>query len=97
MQRLIRSSNNGAAPGPSGWCGNLLSSLAESTLCRGGIIALLSDIINGNIPDEARRLLLASRLVGLSKPDSGVRPHVVRAVAAYSDAARAGLTPAPAL
>ena len=48
-------------------CANMLSSLAESSICRGGIIALLKDITNGNIPDEARQYLLASRLVGLSQ------------------------------
>ena len=63
MMRIIRSSDNGSASGPSGWGGNMLSSLAESSICRGGIIALLKDITNGNIPDEARQYLLASRLV----------------------------------
>ena len=77
MMRIIRSSDNGSASGPSGWGGNMLSSLAESSICRGGIIALLKDITNGNIPDEARQYLLASRLVGLNKPDAGVRPIAV--------------------
>ena len=72
MRRLLRSSNNGSAGGPSGWAGNMLSSLVESALCRAGIITLLSDIVNNNLPDQARQYLLSSRLVGLSKPDSGV-------------------------
>ena len=41
MRRLLRSSNNGSAGGPSGWAGNMLSSLVESALCRAGIITLL--------------------------------------------------------
>ena len=77
MRRLIRDSNNGAAGGPSGWAGNMLSSLVESALCRAGIIALLSDIVNGRLPEQARQYLLSSRVVGLTKPDSGVRPIAI--------------------
>ena len=75
MRVLITQSNNGSASGPSGWGGNLLSTLSESALCRGGIIALLKDIINGDLPHSARQLLLSSRLVALNKPGgSGLRP-----------------------
>jgi hypothetical protein len=74
MKKLIRRSNNGACSGPSGWGGNLLSSLVESHICRAGIVALLKDILNGNMSAEARQYLLASRLFGLTKPDGGVRP-----------------------
>jgi hypothetical protein len=77
MKRIILSSNNGSASGPSGWGGNMLSSLVESSICRGGIIILLKDIINGNITDQARQYLLASRLVGLNKPDAGARPIAI--------------------
>jgi hypothetical protein len=79
MKRVIRSSNNGSASGPSGWGGNMLSSLVEAPICRAGIIALLKDIINGNIPDQARQYLLASRLVGLNKEEgrSGARPIAI--------------------
>jgi hypothetical protein len=77
MHALLRGSNNGAASGPSGWGGNLLSTLVESDICRAGIIALLKDIINGNLPDSARQLLLASRAIGLGKPDNGIRPIAI--------------------
>ena len=41
-------------------------------------MALLRDIINGELPDDARQLLLASRLVALTKPNSdGYRPIAV--------------------
>jgi hypothetical protein len=78
MKRIIRSSDNGAAAGPSGWTGGLLAALVESDLCRLGIVALLKDILNGNIPDAARPYLLASRLVAITKPDSdSLRPIAV--------------------
>jgi hypothetical protein len=76
--RIIRSSDNGAAAGPSGWGGGLLAALVESDTCRLGIVALLKDILDGNIPDAARQYLLASRLVAITKPDSdGMRPIAV--------------------
>ena len=72
---LLRQSNNGSASGPSGWCGNMLSTLAESDLCRAGIIALLKDIVNGQLPAPSQQLLLLSRLVALDKPNGGgLRP-----------------------
>jgi hypothetical protein len=77
VRSTIRSSNNGSASGPSGWGGNMLSTLAESPICMAGIIALLKDIINGNIPAQSRPYLLASRLVGLSKNGGGVRPIAI--------------------
>ena len=77
MHALLRRSNNGSASGPSGWGGNMLSMLVESDVCRAGIITLLKDIINGNLPDTARQLLLASRAIGLGKPDNGIRPIAI--------------------
>ena len=77
MRRLLRNSNNGSAGGPSGWAGNMLSSLAESALCRAGILTLLSDIMNNNLPEQARQYLLSSRVVGLSKPNHGLRPIAI--------------------
>ena len=78
MTALLRQSDNGAASGPSGWGVNLLSSLAQSELCRMGIIALLKDIVNGHLPERARQLLLASRLVALTKASDGkYRPIAV--------------------
>ena len=77
MVTLLRRSDNGSASGPSGWGGNMLSSLAQSDLCRAGIIALLKDILNGNLPDRARELLLASRLVALTKTEGKYRPIAV--------------------
>ena len=77
MAQLLRRSDNGSASGPSGWGGNMVSSLAESDVCRAGIIALLKDIVNGNLPERARQLLLACRAVALNKPTGGYRPIAV--------------------
>ena len=77
MAALLRASDNGSASGPSGWGGNMLSSLAQSDLCRAGVIALLKDIMNGNLPERARQLLMASRLVALTKTEGKYRPIAV--------------------
>ena len=76
LRRIVLRSNNGASSGPSGWGGNMLSSLSESSICRAGICALLKDIINGSLPEEARQYLLASRLV-IDKPTGGIHPIAV--------------------
>ena len=56
----------------------MLAILVQSDICRLGVIALLRDIINGDLPDDARQLLLTSRLVALTKPNSdGYRPIAV--------------------
>jgi hypothetical protein len=55
----------------------MLSSLSQSDICRLGILAMLRDIVNGELPEEARDMLLASRLVALSKPTGGCRPIAV--------------------
>ena len=78
IRRLLSQSDNGTAAGPSGWGGNMLAALARSDVCRLGVIALLRDVVNGELPDDARQLLLASRLVALAKPNSdGYRPIAV--------------------
>ena len=78
LRRVLTQSDNGASTGPSGWGGNMLSLLVQSDICRLGIIALLRDIIGGELPEDARQLLLTSRLVALTKPNcDGYRPIAV--------------------
>jgi hypothetical protein len=79
LKHLIRQSNNGAAGGPSGWAGNLLSSLSENDICRMGIGRLFNDILNNRIPDTIRPHLLACKLVGFDKKgvSGGVRPIAI--------------------
>ena len=58
--------------------GNMLAIFSQSDICRLGVVALLRDIINGELPDDAHQLLLASRLVALANPGSdGYRPNAV--------------------
>ena len=78
LRKLLTQSDNGTSAGPSGRGGNMLSILVQSDICRLGVLALLRDVINGELLDEARQLLLASRLVALNKPNiDGYRPIAV--------------------
>ena len=44
---------NGAAPGPSGWTGELIAPLVDDPECLDGLGALVADIINGDLDDHA--------------------------------------------
>jgi hypothetical protein len=77
MKRILESSDNGAAPGPSGWGGNMVSILTNDDICVEGMSVLITNIINGDIPDEVRAHLISCRLVALGKKDNGVRPIAV--------------------
>ena len=74
---ISREMANGAAPGRSGWTGDLLKAIAPDSECLEGIVTLTALIINGEIEGEAKKQLLTSILVGISKPNGGVRPIAV--------------------
>ena len=77
LRRVLERSDNGSAPGPSGWTGNMISCLLSDHTCVLGLVRLISDIINGNFDDSARDYILASRLVALVKPSGGIRPVAI--------------------
>ena len=79
LTNLLRRSDNGARGGPSGWGGNMIAVLADFPKCRIGLLRLLQDIINGNIPVSVQPHLLACRLVASNKahPSTGIRPIAV--------------------
>jgi len=78
MVRLIKQKlANGAAPGPSGWTGELVQALTGDPECVRCICILVEDIINGNLRPDARSYLLASTLHPIPKGDGGIRPIAV--------------------
>ena len=68
---------NGASPGPSGLTVELIKLLVEDIVCRTALCKIVRDIINNDIEDSYRRRLVRCRIVGLPKPDDGVRPIAV--------------------
>ena len=63
----MRKVANGSAPGPSGWTGELIKALVGDADCLAGLVALVEDIINGDLDDGARKLLLSSSLIASEK------------------------------
>lgn len=79
LQRVLKQRvDNGSAPGPSGWSGSLLTVLAScgQEEVTAGLCALVRDICNGVFTGDAKRCLLASVLIPLSKSaqSAAVRP-----------------------
>ena len=77
VARLMHKSDNGSAPGPSGWGSNMLSLLAEDPQCVEGITMLVQHIVNNQLPPQSRAMLTTSSLVALGKKGGGVRPIAV--------------------
>lgn len=69
---------NGSAPGPSGWCGELIAPIMRDVACARALGVLIADIANGSLSgDTEREFLLASRLIAVRKGVSGVRPIAI--------------------
>src|ERR1700734_2964527 len=73
----MRKVANGSAPGPSGWTGELIKALVGDADCLAGLVALVEDIINGDLDDSARKFLLSSSLIASEKDSGGFRPIAI--------------------
>lgn len=74
---LLKEMDNGSSAGLSGMTGNMLAVLADDPDCRRYIAQFTSAVINGDLPDCIRRVLLASLLIGIPKPNNGTRPIAI--------------------
>jgi hypothetical protein len=79
LRRILLHTNSGASGGPSGWAGNMLSTLVNSTTCMDGLACLFQDILNNDLPASIRPHILACRLVASNKPNGGkgIRPIAI--------------------
>jgi hypothetical protein len=89
FSRFIHSLNRGSAPGISGWTGDMMVLLLTNKICRWGLAQLLTDIVNGRLPEEAKQYILPSHLIALPKDDNRIRPISIgeifyRAAAAFA-------------
>ena len=57
--------------------GNMVSCLLRDPTCVLGLTCLIKDIVNGNFDDEGRNYILASKLIGIIKPEGGIRPIAI--------------------
>ena len=76
-QVIRKRAPRGTAPGLSGWTESLLLPILTAPDLTDHLSLLLSDIASANLNDDARRLLLRSRLLPVRKKDGGVRPVVI--------------------
>jgi Reverse transcriptase (RNA-dependent DNA polymerase) len=74
---LLQHMDTGSAPGVSGWNGNYIATLARDPDCCKYLAYLTQRIINNDLDDSIRRLLTVSLLVGIDKPNGGVRPIAI--------------------
>ena len=77
FKMLCRRVNNGSAPGPSGWRGSVVATLVKSRGCTEGLAFLVERLINGDLDPRLRPYFLGARLIGIPKPDNGVRPVAI--------------------
>jgi len=76
--KLIKENCDMKSGGPSGWTEELfLLVVRHNAQSLEGSTQVLVDIANGDIGEEVAARLAASRLVGLMKPDFGVRPIAI--------------------
>ncbi len=76
LHALIVKMANGAAAGPDGWTEDLLAPLLSDADVLQFVTAVTQSLVDGVAPCSRKRVV-ASRLVGITKPDGGIRPLAV--------------------
>lgn len=76
LTQVINKVNNGSSSSLTGWNGDLLATLTKNKESLALLSIFIQDIINGNIPEMSRILLLGATLIAGPKPD-GVRPIAI--------------------
>lgn len=73
--------HTGGSPGPSGLSEGMLLPAVNDQAAYAGLLALLADIVNGDVGAELTQLLLSSRLIALSKRAAPGAPPGIRPIA----------------
>jgi Reverse transcriptase (RNA-dependent DNA polymerase) len=71
MAEAMRTSDTGAATGPSGWGSNFLAVLADDPHCVEAMSFFIQQIINNRLPETVRTLLTTSFLISIKKEVTG--------------------------
>jgi len=77
VQSEMVASDNGSAPGPSGYGSNYLSVLATDQHCVDALTFFIQQIVNNRLPDVLRTLLTTCVLVSFVKDNGGRRPIAI--------------------
>lgn len=78
VSKALRQLPFGSAAGPSGWKYDFIKAAAGTEGVLESLAVLLSAIAAGDLPEEAKSLLLSVKLVPLQKQGGGIRPIGVR-------------------
>jgi hypothetical protein len=77
MRDAMRSSDTGAASGPSGFGSNFLAVLATDVQCVHAMALLIQRVVNNTLPSAVRTVLTTCIVVSLGKDDGGRRPLAI--------------------
>ena len=77
LAQTCRHLSRGRAPGCSGWTEELLATACANQTAAENLAAMVTDIVNDNLPREIRDMLTTSRLVAIPKKPTGVRPIAI--------------------
>jgi hypothetical protein len=77
LTKTLKRMCTGAAAGPSGLTMEHMRVLIETELGMELLAGVCTLIASGKLPEEAKSLLLSSRLIALEKPDGGIRPIAI--------------------
>jgi hypothetical protein len=80
--QVISRMTNGSSGGLSGWNADHLSVLVNDDSCMNGLAKLVSDIINDQINEQSRSLIIAGKLIGIPKngDDTNLRPIAINEI-----------------
>jgi hypothetical protein len=68
---------NGAAPGVSGWTGEMLAVIVDDEECLRGLTQIVSDALSGQLLREVQMRLVVKRGIPLRKNSNAVRPVTI--------------------
>ena len=67
LVKIVRRAANGSSRDASGWTAELLVVLLDDEECMAGLTDLIQDILNNNLNEDSRQLILLSKLIALQK------------------------------
>ena len=77
LRDAVANACKAAAPGPGGWTEELLLPVFKDPQAAEALANMATDVANNNISKSVRDRLTTCRLIGIPKPDGGVRPIAV--------------------
>ena len=77
VQYVRKQVATGAAPGPSGWTGELIAATLEDPECLLAWSVITNELQKGSLDARLKPYLLGARLIGIPKPDKSPRPIAV--------------------